>query len=145
MKTLKASSSIAEYEKIGKLISKSILNIHFLQESNKLGETIAERVIFHEARKLPFQPFIIIVGDLAKPASYYVVLSANDKYNFNCLMDCFDACFKIFFTLNLDYPPFGYRFWLFVQRQIYGIHIPELDRVSQINDIVAALAPYNIS
>jgi hypothetical protein len=56
-------------------------------------------------------------------------------------MDCFDACFKIFFALDLDYPLFSYRFWLYIQRKIFKIKLND-DKKAQISVLKSQLAKF---
>jgi hypothetical protein len=113
------------------------------QAANQLNETISAIVASHESKKERLQPFIIVVGNLIDSESFYLVISAKLKYHFNSFMSCFDACFKAFFVLNLEYPAYGYRFWLYIQRVIFGIET-KYDKFSLIeainNDINLILA-----
>jgi hypothetical protein len=81
---------------------------------------------------------MVMVGDLDRSTLYYLVISSSVKYQFENFMDCFDACFKIFFALDLDYPLFGYRFWLYVQREIFKIKLNN-DKAFQLSGLISLL------
>jgi hypothetical protein len=106
-----------------------------------LEEKLAAVIAEHNKRKLQLQPFIILVGELDSPDTAYLVVSSSVKYPFKSLLSCFSSCFKLFFALNLRYPLFGYRFWLYIQREVFEIILDE-DKHSQISEISCCLKRY---
>jgi hypothetical protein len=65
---------------------------------------------------------------------FHEVLSTHFDYFINC----FDARFKIFFALDLDYSLFGYRFWLYVQREIFKTNLGN-DKAFQLSGLISLL------
>lgn len=74
--------------------------------------------------KLPFQPFLVCIGSIINPECFYVIVDINLKYKFEECSLALDFLFKLFFSIDCNYPKHSDTLWLFIQRAIYGIKLP---------------------
>jgi hypothetical protein len=58
---------------------------HMLQD--KIGKIVAD----HEKRQVRLQPFMVIVGDLKAPESFYLVVTSDLKYHLTILPTTIEA------------------------------------------------------
>lgn len=71
------------------------------------------------------QPYIVIVGsNLFSIKSYFVVINSNTFYNCPNILASVDTCFKITWSLNLEYSPSSYGPWFFVQKGLFKLSSP---------------------
>ncbi|CAI6374956.1 unnamed protein product [Macrosiphum euphorbiae] len=70
------------------------------------------------------QPFVIIVGHSLKEISSYLVVVDNTFYRLNSIIASVDCCFKIFLTLNAEYPVESSGIWYLIQRGLYNLKTP---------------------
>lgn len=72
---------------------------------------------------LTVQPYVIIIVDIFQkdklPESF--VLINDTQYKLETPLKAIDTCFKIFFTLNYEYPVEAEQIWLFVQKYFFEI------------------------
>lgn len=72
------------------------------------------------------QPLIVVVGPLAAPQQYFVVIN-NLKYQCETVLDAVQTAFQSFFVIDLNYPAAAETIWLFFQVAVFGISL-ETDR-----------------
>lgn len=95
-----------------------------------------ERHEFYESRDMnPVQPYLILCGPCYAITSSYVVM---DKIIYKCESPLYaaDLCFKLFFSLNIDYPNGCPHVWSFFQKCIYNIkgkNVTALGKILQLN------------
>lgn len=66
----------------------------------------------------PIQPKVYLIGNTSIIGN---VILNEDKYIIQDPLEAFDVCFKIFWALNLKYPPESQTVWYTVQKLIYNI------------------------
>lgn len=69
------------------------------------------------------QPFVVIVGPLAEPKQFFVVLNKH-KYTHETVVQAVQSAFHMFFALDLAYPPAAETIWLFLQIAVFEISLP---------------------
>jgi hypothetical protein len=64
------------------------------------------------------QPFILAIGEKFKPHQTFVIL--EDKcIETNSLLKAVDLCYKLFYILNLQFPPYCQNVWHFFNATFY--------------------------
>ncbi|CAI6372350.1 unnamed protein product [Macrosiphum euphorbiae] len=98
--------------------------ITHVRSDSEIQETITRR----RSKLIEFgqtlQPFVIIVGHSLKEISSYLVVVDNTFYRLNSIIASVDCCFKIFLTLNAEYPVESSGIWYFIQRGLYNLKTP---------------------
>lgn len=85
------------------------------------------------------QPFIInLNNDIFQEQNYYTFCD-NVIYKFDSFLAALDACFKMHFVFNLKYHPALRNFWLYVQREIFNITLPEDDPTPSLLEFIRDL------
>ena len=70
------------------------------------------------------QPFIIIVVSSYHEITNYLVIADSTIYKLNSILASVDCCFKIFLTLNDEYPVESSGIWYFIQKGFFEINTP---------------------
>lgn len=71
-------------------------------------------------KKMPIQPFIIVIGTPLKPNQILVYFDSI-KYKVFNITRAIDICFKLFNLFNLQYPLQSCAVWMFIQKCYYNI------------------------
>ncbi|KAF0688719.1 Uncharacterized protein FWK35_00035204, partial [Aphis craccivora] len=71
-------------------------------------------------KKMPIQPFIIVIGTPLKPNQILVYFDSI-KYKVFNITRAIDICFKLFNLFNLQYPLQSCAVWMFIQKFYYNI------------------------
>lgn len=74
--------------------------------------------------KVRIQPFLVCVGTLLEPESFFVILDGIKKFKFNDCLKALDFLFKTYFSIQSRYPLHSETLWLAVQTIFYDIHLP---------------------
>lgn len=91
----------------------------FIIFNNSISES--ENYIEHlKNKKLPIQPFIIVIGTPLKPNQILVYFDSI-KYKVFNITRAIDICFKLFNLFNLQYPLQSCAVWMFIQKFYYSI------------------------
>lgn len=78
--------------------------ITHVKSAAEVEETITRRRDKLQELDLHLQPFIMVVGSSLKETSARYVVLNNMRYEVTSILDAVDACFKIIFVLNAQYP-----------------------------------------
>lgn len=102
-----------------------------LSSDAEVQETITRRREKLSSLDHTLQPFIIIVGQSYHHIQNYLVIVDNTIYKLHSITAAVDCCFKIFLTLNSEYPveSTGIRFLFkrgFTKLKHHGIKIIQL-------------------
>ncbi|KAF0711040.1 Uncharacterized protein FWK35_00029126 [Aphis craccivora] len=90
----------------------------------EIQETITRRREKLSSLGHTLQPFIIIVGPSYNSIQNYLVIVDNTIYKLHSITAAVDCCFKIFLTLNAEYPVESTGIWSFIQKGFYQIKTP---------------------
>lgn len=90
----------------------------------EVQETITRRREKLSSLGHTLQPFIIIVGQSYHHIQNYLVIVDNTIYKLHSITAAVDCCFKIFLTLNAEYPVESKGIWFFIQKGFYQIKTP---------------------
>eukprot|EP00102_Acyrthosiphon_pisum_P026408 XP_016663618.1 PREDICTED: uncharacterized protein LOC100575322 isoform X2 [Acyrthosiphon pisum] len=90
----------------------------------EVQETIGRRREKLSSLGHTLQPFIIIVGQSYHHIQNYLVIVDNTIYKLHSITAAVDCCFKIFLTLNAEYPVESTGIWYFIQKGFYQIKTP---------------------
>lgn len=108
-----------------------------ISNEESLKKTLSERHQQLLKQGITPQPYVVIVGeDLLNVVSYYVVLNPDVFYNCPGILAAVDACFKMKWALNLQYPPCSYAAWLFLQRGLYKMSSPDDNVTAPVESLV---------
>ncbi|KAF5302188.1 hypothetical protein FQR65_LT19117 [Abscondita terminalis] len=121
--------------------------ITHIKTSAELDASITLRVEKMANLGYNVQPYIIIIGDSVKDIhTRFIVInnvkhasSKDVRYNSTSIVHAVDACFKVLFALNAEYPAESSNVWYFIQRGVYKLST-KYDRVyttvnSLLNDL----------
>ncbi|XP_047986882.1 uncharacterized protein LOC125233141 isoform X2 [Leguminivora glycinivorella] len=86
-----------------------------------IEDTIARRAEKLREMELTLQPSIVIVGPSIKEISGRYIIVNNVRYEVTSIINAVDACFKIIFVLNAQYPAESNNVWQFIQTALYQI------------------------
>lgn len=85
--------------------------------------------------KYTLQPLIIVVGSLVKVEGFYVIVD-DQKYKTESCLEALDLCFKVFFTLDCQYPKPSFRIWQFIQNAGYQIKIAGETLIKTVRELL---------
>ena len=86
----------------------------------KTAEGVQEEIKKRIEKKIPIQPFVIIVGNLKSPTEILVYFD-EIKYKCTTIIKAIDICFKIFHVFGCKYPSECAAVWTFFQTFFYKI------------------------
>jgi len=66
-------------------------------------------------------PVLVFVGPLEKLESFHVLVGVDILYTYTSVLDAVDFAFKLFFSIDVQYPPVAYQVWIFVQIVFYNL------------------------
>ena len=79
---------------------------------------------------------------MIKPEGFYIIIDVDLKYKFKKCSAALDCLFKIFFSVDCSYPKHSETLWLFIQRAVYGIYLPEDKINSSLNILLGQLKEF---
>lgn len=85
----------------------------------EMNEIISKKRVKYSNFSLKLQPIIFKLNNQENYA--FQVIYDNIIYSFNNFIVAFDTCFKIFITLNLDFPVESKKVFYFIQKYFYDI------------------------
>lgn len=92
----------------------------YLQRHDDLPKLIGKRVVFNASYGLTETPYVVFCGLIEDLTCCHVVFSGV-IYTFSAPHEAIDCCFKIFFSLRVDYPWTCQHIWSFFQLYVYKI------------------------
>ncbi|XP_008203345.2 uncharacterized protein LOC103315932 [Nasonia vitripennis] len=87
--------------------------------------------VYASERKMPLQPYIIIIGSVEDVQDTYVCIDER-LYKVRGVLHALDTCFKAFHVFDLEYPTASTHLWLLIQKGIYQIHLPYDQEIASI-------------
>lgn len=93
--------------------------ITHVKTAAEIEETITRRKVKLSNYDLTLQPFIIIVGPTIKEINARYIVVNTVRYEVTSIMNAVDACFKIIFILNAQYPAESTNVWQFIQIALF--------------------------
>lgn len=82
---------------------------------------ISKRNVYYKQQNLQtLQPFLVIVGPLHDTGNTYVVCG-EALYKCSTIIEAIDLCFKLFFSLQIDYSFATAHIWSFLHIFIYSL------------------------
>ncbi|XP_070073729.1 uncharacterized protein [Drosophila takahashii] len=95
--------------------------------SGELETAIQDQIDIQLKNKDCLQPIICGIGPSVLEANEFFVYFADIFYKFESIIAAVEACFKIFYVLNLKYPESCKLVWLFIQEFFFNFPIPGCD------------------
>lgn len=95
--------------------------ITHVKSAAEVEETIARREEKLRELDVTLQPFIIVVGPSLKAISARYIIVNNVRYEATSTINAVDACFKIIFVLNAQYPAESTNVWQFIQTALFDL------------------------
>jgi hypothetical protein len=108
----------------------------FFQHEIDIEDKIKERSETLAFYGLPFQPFILVVGD--KKKQFFVRLE-HRMLVASSFLDAVDSTFKLFYVLSIDYPFLGVPIWQFVQQFFFEKRVPGEPKISRVTSLISEL------
>ncbi|KAL4719140.1 hypothetical protein ACJJTC_006172 [Scirpophaga incertulas] len=90
-----------------------------LKSALEIEDTIQRRKAKLHELGMTLQPFIVVVGPTLKTISARYIVLNNLRYEMPSMIKSVDACFKLIFALNAEYPAESKHVWQFIQRVLY--------------------------
>ncbi|CAH0562823.1 unnamed protein product [Brassicogethes aeneus] len=92
----------------------------YISKIGFLNEKIEERKTRLHSLGLTVQPFIVCIGEQTITSSFVVI--DDIKYKLETPIKALDVAFKVFHTVNAEYPAECQHVWLLIQRLVYNIN-----------------------
>ena len=70
--------------------------------------------------KLTVQPYVLVLERNDEQNDYYIIFNGI-TYKFHRLIPAIESCFKLFFVLNIEYPPECVQIWQIVEKYVFNI------------------------
>ncbi|XP_037727820.1 uncharacterized protein LOC119558375 [Drosophila subpulchrella] len=86
--------------------------------------------------KQKLQPFICSVGTSPFYLTEFSVYLSGVFYRMPNLLRSIEVCFKIFFVLNLEYPPECTLVWSLIQQHFYEIHLKSDKKSKALSELL---------
>lgn len=67
---------------------------------------------------MSLQPFVCIIGTSEKPEVFYIVVD-EVMYKVESTIRCLELIFKMFHSLDIEYPAECESIWLFIQELVF--------------------------
>ncbi|XP_047984445.1 uncharacterized protein LOC125224968 [Leguminivora glycinivorella] len=93
----------------------------------------------HLARGTTFQPLVIVVGPTSRDLQHFYVAVESVLYKVDQLLKAVDVCFKLFNTVNLQYPLECLSVWQFIQRFFYDFQNKNDKKISCVYCFISDL------
>lgn len=90
------------------------------QSHEQLQRQVDLLLEYNVSKKLGTQPFVVICGPLSDIKCCHVIAG---KIISECPgpKEAVDLCFKLFFTLRMEYPPGAVHLWSVIHRLVFGL------------------------
>lgn len=85
------------------------------------------------------QPYVIVVGDIKHSITAAYVCINSCLWKVGSVLQAVDVCFKSFFALDAEYQAEAYHLWLFVQRALYDVYLPDERSVTNVTTLISRL------
>ncbi|XP_013105549.2 uncharacterized protein LOC106085716 isoform X1 [Stomoxys calcitrans] len=105
------------------------------QTQKDLQSAIAKMKSDSDSNNEAFPPIIGCVGDSIFHITEYYVFYDEVCYEFNDILSCVDAAFKVFHILKIDYPKQCKSVWYFIQDYFFDIKLPNCEKTSSLTGL----------
>lgn len=113
-----------------------VLKITTLSDYQRHIDAIIDKY-FHDKKTI--QPFIVVEGIELNNIKSFAVYFNKILYTANSFLHSIDICFKIFHTLNLQYPAASEFPWLFIQKYFFDIETKYDKKSSNLTEMLNSL------
>lgn len=92
----------------------------------------------YEEDKESIQPLILAVGPATRIVKFHVVVD-NQLFDADNLLEALKLAFHTFFALNCGYPKYTKTVWVFLQKILFKIDLPEDELTLDAHGIIGQI------
>lgn len=115
-----------------------------LTDSSQLPGYITKLTDQYLQEKRKIQPFIVAVGPTVFTIETYFIFYFGTYYKYESFLKALDTCFKLFFTLQIEYPIECELIWTFIQKYFFKINLKTDVTNSKLLTVLADLKKTDI-
>lgn len=100
----------------------------------------SERVADLIEKKLTMAPMVHIIGDGEQFEPSEIIVNYDGiRYEYFSLAKAIDICVRIYFVLNISYPPACELVWTFIEKYFYGDQLKEATKKPRASSAMSKL------